>query len=250
LILLGGLGACCAHQSSTASKGISSTGWPSRHHTTVRTDALRATEIKWNKCFPPAASCKAPSRSSQAIRAVTSANWSRPTPWIGHLSFYLTGDPRPFARTGLLEGIKGEGVSTPGGVGREKLEHDQRVHVIPAAKVIVTIPQTNDRLLVYRFDVEQALEKSALDYLMVTSQPLLSAKKGTTYSYQVTAKAKKGGVKYRLEAGPQGMTIDANGKLTWPVPADFAEAESDIIITVADGGGQEVFHTFRLAVRK
>lgn len=41
---------------------------------------------------------------------------------------------------------------------------------------------------------------------------------------------------------------DAAGKLTWAVPAAFNEAETSVIISVADGGGQERFQTFTIRV--
>jgi WD40 repeat protein len=42
-----------------------------------------------------------------------------------------------------------------GAGGPEPLSADKRVHFIPSAKVIVTIPATNDRLVLHRFDVDK-----------------------------------------------------------------------------------------------
>ena len=39
------------------------------------------------------------------------------------------------------------------------------------------------------------------------------------------------------------------GKLEWRVPPDFTEKEVDVILTIADATGQEIFQTFKLAVR-
>jgi hypothetical protein len=38
------------------------------------------------------------------------------------------------------------------------------------------------------------------------------------------------------------------GKLTWDVPKGLAEQEADVILTVSDASGQEIFHTFKVAV--
>jgi hypothetical protein len=46
---------------------------------------------------------------------------------------------------------------------------------------------------------------------------------------------------------PDGMTVSAEGKLEWAVPADFAENEVSVIVSVTDAGGHETFHTFKLA---
>src|SRR5262249_31130511 len=126
--------------------------------------------------------------------------------------------------------------------------YDKRINYIPEAKVIVTIPSTDDKLILYRFDIDQALEKSDVDYLVVTSQPPPTARKGQLYQYQLVVKSKKGGVKYKLESGPKGMHMEGKGRLSWQGPADAAEAPADVIITVSDATGQELFHTFKLSI--
>ena len=68
---------------------------------------------------------------------------------------------------------------------------------------------------------------------------------GKAFDYPIAVKSKKGGVKYKLDAGPDGMAISPTGRVTWDVPADFA-VEVSVIVTVSDATGQEVFHTFKL----
>jgi hypothetical protein len=165
----------------------------------------------------------------------------------GKLSFFLPGHEQPFAQLDDVEGVTNEQISY--GKLRDTLPHDQRVHFIPKAQLVVTIPAGDDRLVLRRFDAEAALKKSGLDYLVVTSDPPPAARKGGTYDYQVTAKARKGTVQYRLDAGPKGMQLAEGGRLTWAVPADFA-GEADVIITVSDGAGQECFHAFKIGVRE
>jgi hypothetical protein len=94
------------------------------------------------------------------------------------------------------------------------------------------------------------LEKSEVDYLVVLSQPPLRAKKGSTYEYSLNVKSRKGGVKYRIESAPDGMQISSNGKLSWQVPLEFAESEISVIISVRDAMGQEIFHTFQVAMHE
>jgi hypothetical protein len=61
----------------------------------------------------------------------------------------------------------------------------------------------------------------------------------------LAVKSKKGGVRYKLESGPAGMALDGNGRLTWRTPAG---TEGDVLISVRDQSGQEVFHTFKVEV--
>jgi hypothetical protein len=159
------------------------------------------------------------------------------------LEFYLPGAKEPFARwDNGPEGVFDHEGSF--GFGR-----DTHLQWVPAANVVIAVPKTNDRVILHRFDLDKELAKAGVDYLFVTSQPPPVAKKGDTYSYQPTAKAKKGDVMFRVDAGPPGMKVDGDGKLTWPVPPDFAEGEVSVILTAAPGG-QETFHTFRLVVVK
>jgi hypothetical protein len=159
------------------------------------------------------------------------------------LSLYVVGDARKLADVPALDVFaeKEEGL-------RNDFTLDKRVHFLPDAKLILTIPGSKDRLVLQRFDVDEALQKSALDYLFVTSQPPRVANKGTAYVYQLEVKSKKGGVQYRLESGPKGMGITKGGLLWWRVPADAAAADVPVIISIRDGSGQELFHTLSLAL--
>ena len=163
------------------------------------------------------------------------------------LSFYLAGNDRPLAQLNGVEGICPENIGY--GSARDSINHDRRIHFIPNARLVVSLPTTNDRLLLYRFDPEQALEQSDIDYLVVTSQPPPVAQKGAEYTYPLAVKAKKGGVKYKLESGPEGMKVATDGRLTWNVPAGFAEPEVDVLLTISDASGQEIFHAFKIAIK-
>lgn len=125
---------------------------------------------------------------------------------------------------------------------------DRRVHFLPDAKLLILIPRTNNRLALYKVDVDAALEKSSADYLFVTSRPVTLAKKGSTYTYPIVVKAKKGGLKYQLETGPKGMAVSGSGEVTWPVPGDLAEKEVAVVVGIHDAGGQECFHSFTVRV--
>ena len=75
-------------------------------------------------------------------------------------------------------------------------------------------------------------------------------KAGATLRYPITVKAKSAKVEFKLDSGPKGMLVSAIGEVTWAVPADAPAGEQDVILTVKDGTGQELFHTFTLRVVK
>jgi hypothetical protein len=171
----------------------------------------------------------------------------QPAAGPGKVALMLPGLDRPVTFLNGIDGL-GHGLLPYGGDGRQRLHYDKRVHLLPAMNLLVTIPATNDRLLLYRFDLDDLLAKADVDYLFVTSQPPPRAVRGETLSYQVVVRSRKGGVRYQLAGGPEGMVISAAGKVTWAVPAGFADQQAEVLLTVTDQSGQEVFHSFRLAV--
>jgi hypothetical protein len=127
--------------------------------------------------------------------------------------------------------------------------YDKRIHFVPSANVLLTIPASNDQLVIRKFDVDAALKKSPLDYLFVASVPQRYAAKGATYAYQIEVKSKKDKVQYSLTSGPKGMTLSPTGRLVWDVSADLAESEVPVIVTITDAAGQEIFHSFTIHCR-
>lgn len=163
----------------------------------------------------------------------------------GSVYLFLPGNDRSIAKLDGVEGLFHEDVHY--GKSEQPLAHDKRVHLIADAKILVTIPTSRDQLFVYRFDLDKLIEASGVDYLFVTSAPPSTAAKGLAYDYQIVVKSKKGGVKYKLDAGPEGMAITPDGRLRWKVPADFGEKAVDVIISVNDASGQEVLHSFKVS---
>src|SRR5262249_22108525 len=124
-----------------------------------------------------------------------------------------------------------------------------RLQLIPAAKAVVFLPASNDRIVLLKLDAAEALKKSNLDYLRIANAPVTEAVKGTTYNYLLAAEARSGPLRACVEAGPKGMTITEDGRLTWEVPADFAATEAPARIVVGRESGKEVAREFRIAVR-
>ncbi len=160
------------------------------------------------------------------------------------LGVHLAGDRRPLVTLPKLDALEGlvnwlSGIPQP---------LDQHVFLIPDAQLLAVLPQAKDRLILKRFDLLQMLETAGVDYLFVNSQPPAQSRRGTPFAYQMTVRSKKGGVRYKLESGPPGMTLSPAGLLRWDVPDNFAPAEVQVIIAVSDATDQEVYHTFMITV--
>lgn len=124
------------------------------------------------------------------------------------------------------------------------LPPDARLHFAPTAHLLVCVPSTNDRLVLRKYDLLKSFEQSGVDYLYVSSRPR-TVVPGRGFEYQIDAMSKRGGVRCKLDAGPKGLAVSEAGKVTWAAPADFKEPEQ-VIVTVSDSSGQEVFHSFEL----
>src|SRR5205807_9788233 len=127
----------------------------------------------------------------------------------------------------------------------DQLGLPKRVWLIPDAKVLLTLPTTNDSVHLTRFDLDEALNKSGTDYLFVASDAPTGARKGDRYTHQLVVKSKRGGAKCKLDAGPPGMTVTPDGKIECTVPGDFADGTATVISSVSDVSGQDVVQTFK-----
>jgi hypothetical protein len=157
----------------------------------------------------------------------------------------MIGDSRLLTTVKLpeLEGAFDLGRRVPDGIAPY-----QRVMLIPAAKLLVVVPPTNDHLVLHRFDLDEIMDKSGIDYLYVTSDPPAGVTRGGRLDYAVKVRSKKGGVKYKLESGPKDLTVSPDGRVTWSVPSSIADKEVEVLVSITDASGQEIFHSFKLAI--
>jgi hypothetical protein len=151
---------------------------------------------------------------------------------------YVAGDPRPLVQVGQFRGdYEANFVQRPYSV-------RNRVVFVPDARVVVTLPVSNDVIELTRFDLDEALAKADIDYLFVASDPPAVARTGGQYTHQLVVKSRRGGVAYKLQSGPPSMTVSAVGRIDWPVPPDAAGQGHVVRISVTDASEQEVVKTF------
>jgi WD40 repeat protein len=126
---------------------------------------------------------------------------------------------------------------------------EKRFHYVPAANLLISIPFTNDQLVVRRLDLRTSLDKVAKDYLLVTSSPQLYATADQPLNHQIEALSKAGGLRYTLTQGPEGLTVSPAGALSWTPPKSLAGDDPvTVIVTVSDASGQERFHRLRISI--
>jgi hypothetical protein len=150
------------------------------------------------------------------------------------LVLYSNADPRPLVTLRDLPELAQD----------SKLPIWERVHLITAGKVLVTLGEGGDHLILRPFDLAKELDAEGIDYLFVESAPICHALRGTIYRYKMQIRSKKGGVKTELQSGPKGMTVNKDGVILWSVPTRPTEDHATVIIQISDASGQTIFHSF------
>jgi hypothetical protein len=125
----------------------------------------------------------------------------------------------------------------------------ERVHYIPWANVIVTLPFDNQEIDVRRYDLMKELESSGVEYLFVDSIPPFEAVRGDTLRYPIAVKSKSAAITYRLETGPDGASVSEDGIVTWNIPRETADAATQFIVAIKNGAGKEVLHSFSVRLK-
>ena len=131
---------------------------------------------------------------------------------------------------------------------KTKLPTHQRVMLIPQGRVLITVGEGSDSLIIRPFDLAALLAKSGRKFLFVESSPGNHASAGTDYQYVIDALSSGGNLEFSLQAGPDGMRLSEDGVVQWKVPNTFAADIATVIVKISDSSGQEIFHNFRISV--
>jgi hypothetical protein len=124
-----------------------------------------------------------------------------------------------------------------------------RIHYLPSAHVLLTLPESNDRVVLRALNLEQALDAKGENYLFVRSVPRMHCRSGRAYDYLIEVRSKAGGVHFKLEAGPNGMTVSPAGRLRWNVPSNQEGSSANVIVSIRDASGKEIQHSFTIRIQ-
>jgi len=125
--------------------------------------------------------------------------------------------------------------------------NSERFFLLPTLQAVGVLADAADSLTIYRFNLDEELKKTDVDYLFVLSVPPAVVHPSASVQYQLDVRSKRGTVKYRLEAGPPGAAVSPTGLVSWS-PKGADPEEKVLIVAVGDASGQEIFHTFKLKV--
>lgn len=124
----------------------------------------------------------------------------------------------------------------------------QRLFYIPSQSKLVAVPNVADRLMVWDIDVEQQLRNAKQPYLWVASRPAAWVKRGQVFEYPLDVMSSASAFTFNIQSGPDGMTVNSDGHVRWPVPADFGEDVQDVVVSVRTSDDRETLQTFSLRI--
>ncbi len=130
----------------------------------------------------------------------------------------------------------------------DDLTIEKRFHFVPAAKLLITVPPSNDRLVLRHVDVDDAIDHVGNDKLITLSAPTVTARAGLAFEHRIITRSRKGRVTYSLSDGPDGLKVATDGALTWAVPAQLKGQVVTVVVTASDASGDERFHTIKIIV--
>lgn len=125
-------------------------------------------------------------------------------------------------------------------------DYEKRVMFVPQVSRLLTIPTSNDRLVVRTFNLSDGLRKSGVSHLYVTSTPSRFFRPGTSYHYSIKVASSDPDLSYELLTGPRGMRVSNTGSVEWNVPEDFHDAKLGVVIRIKSGAGRVAEDAFSL----
>jgi len=164
----------------------------------------------------------------------------------GHsnVSICTSNDRRIIYTLSKIEEVSPESQLEWGRVGGEP-----RVYFIPSAETLITLPIGDKQIVLRRINLPEALKEQGVDYLYVDSFAPVQAYRGQEWRYQITAHSSAGTMAYKLESGPDEMTVSADGVVEWTIPAHFKDDSVSAIVSIQDKSGREALHTINFDVK-
>ncbi|MFM8189158.1 MAG: S1C family serine protease [Pirellula sp.] len=123
---------------------------------------------------------------------------------------------------------------------------DKRLFLDIEAGILVSIPMSDDRVLLHPFDLQAELAKTAADYLVATAPKKTKFTPGEIYQAKIQVETNRPNIGYRLLSGPKGMEISPSGILVWKVPRLYQPSSVEVIVSITSHGDHQAFVAFKL----
>jgi hypothetical protein len=123
---------------------------------------------------------------------------------------------------------------------------DKRLYLDVEAGILVSIPFSDDKILVQPFDLHAELKKTATDYLVATAPKKTMFEPGAIYKNKIQVETNRPNIGYRLLSGPKGMEVTSTGDLIWKVPGLYQQNIVDVILSITSDRDHQTYVAFKL----
>jgi WD40 repeat protein len=129
------------------------------------------------------------------------------------------------------------------------LAPDKRLIWIPAADLLITIPFSDERLVLRRLNLREAVNRLKIDGVFLTSSALLTARAGTPFRSRIDCVSREKDVTFELIHGPNGLSVARDGTISWEPPAALAGHEESVVVAVSSDSTTRANFGLRLRVQ-
>ena len=162
------------------------------------------------------------------------------------ISLVLKGHEEPLI---VLKDVKLRSLDSSARYRVEAIPINARAYLLPRLEVLITLPDSNNEVVMRRFRLAELLKEAGREYLLVNSQPpLTTAKLGQTWTYASQVLSSQGGLKYTLDSPPARMQVSAAGVVTWTPEKRPLGGRVSCTLEVTDAQGTVVKHPFEVVV--
>lgn len=162
------------------------------------------------------------------------------------MTIITAADLKPVFTIQDLDSVTSDTVGTFWG----RLDSEPLLRYVHDEKMVVCIPYGKDRVVVRNFDLKNTLDEKAEDYLFVISKPAPVVYVGQPFSYKMQSLSKAGGVKYKLDSGPPGMTVSPDGQVDWKPDSRPVGGVANVVIEAENSAGTKFIHGFEIAIER
>ena len=134
-------------------------------------------------------------------------------------------------------------------IGRPMYNDSRGLYFAPMLGTIAIVTSDQRSVNFYDFDYQKIVANTLREGVQVVGTDTPLALAGRPWSHKVFAYSATGKVKYSLNTGPTGLTLDQNGVLNWK-PRSSQMGVHNVIIAISDEDTAQIFHNVKITVAR